>query len=271
LLTIILKPFIKTKITRSQKETRPEFSIKEKECFKIADTVIFNSQHNLRFFEKKYGQKTFFNKNILLDLDEDWRKKSIWKFPTNFQKLSSIDSKLHIVILTGVARSTPSNIRTGARQYYVDLINEFLLLGLKVHLHARFFEPDEHGRNIYNEIAQKNINFKIHSTLDFVNDTENAYNQLAKYDFGILHNFIEGESVSYFDRYNIPHRFFEYQIANVIPVVIKGETIVVEQLINSKKCGIVLDDYSQLTLAKERYKISFLQLDFSQFIDAVYN
>ncbi len=271
LITIVLKPFLTSKIIRSQKETRPEFSRKEKECFALCDTIVFNSQFNLDFFENKYGQKFFTKKEIVLDLDEDWRKNGIWKYPENFKKLSHFDHNKHIVILTGVARSTPNDKRSGARQFYLNIIDELLNCGLHVHLHARFFELDENGVDLYKLLSEKNPKFKVHSSLDFVNDTDNAYNQLASYDYGILHNFINGESVSYFDKYNIPHRFFEYQLANVIPVIVKDQTIVVEQLILEKKCGLVVREYSDILNHIPEDELNFLKVSFKDFISALYN
>ena len=133
------------------------------------------------------------------------------------------------------------------------------------------FELDENGVNLYKLLSERNPKFKVHSSLDFVNDTDNAYNQLASYDYGILHNFIKGESVSYFDKYNIPHRFFEYQLANVIPVIVKDQTIVVKQLILDKKCGIVVQEYSDLLNHRKEDEINFLNLSFKDFIRTLYN
>jgi hypothetical protein len=270
LLTVIASPFIKTKITRCQKETRPEFSRKEIECFRVCDTIVLNNKENYLFFQQKYGKNIFDNKKCLFDIDEDWRKQNIWKKNNSILKLSTHDYIYHVVILTGVARSTPNNTRTGARQYYIPIVEELLSYGLKVHLHALHFEDDSSGVNQYKVIQNKNPHFHIHPFLDFVNDTENAYSELAKYDFGILHNFIEGESVSAFDRYNIPHRFYEYQLANVIPVVLRNQTFVLERLIEIENCGIILENYSELNEYKLSNSIKFLDLSFYDFIKRVY-
>lgn len=271
IITVVLKPFLKTKIVRSQKETRPEFSRKEKECFVVSDIIVFNSQYNLEFFKNKYGSKLFSNKEIILNLDEDWRKSNIWKYPEDCKKLSHKDGNKHIVILTGVARSTPNDKRTGARQFYMKIIEDLLKYGLHVHLHAMKFEPDENGVNLYKQLSEENPKFLINSSLDFVNETEDAYSQLALYDYGILHNFINGESVSYFDKFNIPHRFFEYQIAKVIPIVIKNQTIVVEQLIKEKNCGLILNNYSELENYSLVNEINFLDVSFKNYLHALYS
>ena len=270
LITIILKPYLKTQIIRVQKETRPEFSIKEKECFNLADVLVFNSRHNLNFFQEKYGRDLFLNKKVLFDLDEDWRKYKVWEYPVNYRKLSSIDGNKHVVILTGTAHCTPNNKRSGSRQFYINLINDLLSFGLCVHLHAINFELDENGVNLYEQIALQQPRFKLHSSLDFVNDTNNAYVQLASYDFGILHNFIDGTSVSFFDRYNVPHRFFEYQIANVVPVILENQTIVVEDLIKIHNCGLILADYSELQNQINLNDIKFLTPSFKDYINQLY-
>jgi hypothetical protein len=62
-----------------------------------------------------------------------------------------------------------------------------------------------------------------------------------------LHNFESDQKVSYFDKFNIPNRFYEYQISGVLPIVKKGDSFVVEEIILNNNCGIVYEELGELS------------------------
>ena len=96
------------------------------------------------------------------------------------------------------------------------------------------------GLNLYSELEKKsNGLFKIKGLLDFKNQPLESYAILSRYDFGILHNFEENQKVSYFDKFNIPNRFYEYQISGVLPIVKKNDSFVVEEIIEKNNCWVV--------------------------------
>lgn len=256
------------RITRAYKESRPGFNLVERESFRYADRLVFNHRGHYEFFEKKYGKDLFANKEILLDLDEDFcGKQAVINF-SPLTKLSLSDGKLHVVILASKVFSDTSNKRSGARLCYISMIEEFLSVGLSVHLHTLKIYPDKNGVNQYEKLAYKNPNFIIEPPLDF-NKTQEAMAILSRYDYGVMHNYIEGTSNSGFDKYNIPHRYYEYQIAEVIPLLKKNETVVLEDIISEKNTGCIYADCKEI-LNFNKSNITFCKQTFSEYIDALY-
>lgn len=259
------------RITRSYKETRPGYDYLEKMSFKLADRIILNSEDNKKFFKAKYGEKIFECKNVIVGLDEDCPSTHIKNKIKYFDKLSSIDNKKHIVILAGRVFSDSRDERSGSRLFYIDLINEFLEHGFIVHLHTRKIYPDDNGEDQYAVLQKKNKGyFHIENPLDLQGDDwEKAYSLLSRYDYGIIHNFIEGTSNSEFDKYNIAHRYYDYLLAHVIPVIPRGKSIVLEKIIQQNKTGIIYDTLDDI----QNYKgdISFEVHTFKDYLNSLYN
>ncbi len=268
-LTVILLPFLKNKFkVRAVKESRPDFRYPEYICLLNSNSVILNSRYNLEFFHKKYNLDLG-GKDVYFDLDEDWRSKEFIENVSRLQKYSKSTNLRHFVILSGRVFSELGNIRSGARQYYIKLIEQIISLGQHVDLYTEEIIPTSFGLNLYSELEKKsNGLFKIKGLLDFKNDPLRSYSTLSKYDFGILHNFETGEKVSYFDKFNIPNRFYEYQISGVLPIVKKGESYVIEEVIRKYNCGIVYDELDELILCDIK-KYEFFNPSFEDYCVAL--
>lgn len=269
LLTLLIYNEIKHRyIVRAFKETRPGYNFDEKYSIKVADKVVLNNLENKEFLLKKYDNGLFDEKEVIFGIDEDYRKYSVVQKIYNEKKMSSIDEKKHVVILAGRVFSDISDMRSGSRLFYISMIEEFIKKGFIVHLDTLKIFSDSKGINQYDLLLKRYPDqFIIENPSDFKNDKENAYSNLSKYDYGILHNFISGTSVSEFDKVNIPNRFYEYQIANVIPIVKRGTTISVEKMMLEKKCGVVYGDLEEL---KEDHEIEFYKPTFKEYISTIY-
>jgi len=275
-LTIMAYPWLKTKIiTRSVKESRPNINLCEKLSFEVADKIVLNTVYNLDFFKKKYPCINWDKKMIILDVDEDFRGTQIMKRIKHDKKLSKTNNKKHFVILTGRANSDDSNIRNGARLFYIPLIKEIISNPNNiVHLHTKNIKLDNKGINKYEELKKNFPNqFYIHKALDFENSPIESYSILSKYNYGILHNFNENTSVSKFDRINIPHRYYEYLLANVIPIIKKKQTVVLEELFRKRKTGIIYTNINDLSCKDFQLDLNYIlrEYNFQKFIDRVYS
>jgi hypothetical protein len=269
-LTIILKKFIKVEIHRGYKETRPAFSYAEMYSLECSDVIAFNHKINYEYFKNKYPNINWNNKKFILNVDDDWRSQIAIDSYAPRIKFSQENKKINIVILTGVARSDESNQRSGTRQFYIPMIKKLITYDYIVHLHALKFQDDINGVNQY-ELLKNEFpnNFFIHGALDFTNNYKDSYGILSKYDFGILHNFKEETSVSQFDKINIPHRLYEYQIAEVVPIVKIGETTVTQDIFEKKNCGVVYKDLSELK-SIDCTKINFFKPSHKKYISTVF-
>ena len=242
-LTVLLKP---GRYTRSQKETRLYYTYFEEETFKNAYRIVLNDPMNLDFFKKKYSDDIFKNKTIIYGLDEDVRTKRLLNKLKYDTKLSEKDGKIHAVILAGRVLSNPTDSRSGGRLYYVNLIKDLLNEGIVVHLHTANIIPFN-GTNPYQDLAKEYTNFHIENKLDFTDDYENAYKILSRYDIGICHAHLPNTEVTEFDRINIPHRYYEYHLAHVVPVDLRGGNFLLEM---KAKMGFALiyDNYHEIKL-----------------------
>lgn len=270
MLEIMLHPIIASKrITRAYKETRVKADPVELRSFELADRIVLNTESNIEFFEQKYGDGCFREKDIVTGLDEDYLSRNILSLPLASKKLSEADGRGHVVILTGRAASDQYDERGGARIYYVPLIDKLLAHGFAVHLHAMEILKDRNGNNQYLRLKEVYPDtFFIEDPLDFSEDNaERAYTLLSRYDYGVLHNFIEGTSVSEFDKYNIPHRFYKYTAANVIPLLEKGKTVVLQRLIEQTRSGCLYESYSDID---SNSSFVPLKASFSDYISALY-
>jgi len=71
------------------------------------------------------------------------------------------------------------------------------------------------------------------------------YLDLSVYDFGIIHNYEEGEATNSFSRINIPNRLFEYYASGVMPIVLRNTLMEVEQIIEDSNFGLIVDNYKE--------------------------
>jgi hypothetical protein len=208
-------------------------------------------------------------KDVYFDLDEDWRSKEFINNVTKLEKYSVSSNLKHFVILAGRVFSELGNIRSGARQFYLELIEQIIVLGQCVDLYTGEIVPSATGLNLYTELENKsNGLFKIKGLLDFKNEPFESYSTLSKYDFGVLHNFQEGEKVSDFDKFNIPNRFYEYQVSGVLPIVKKGDSFVIEELMLKHNCGIVYSDLNEL-LVQDISNFKFYNRSFEDYCFAL--
>lgn len=238
LFTVILPE--KHDITRAQKESRIENDNLEYFCMQKSNRIILNDIECKKFFENKYGKNFFVNKDVWVDLDEDVRYSRLNNIIEFDSKLSSVDGKIHAVILAGRVLSDVDELRSGGRLYYINIIEDLLNTGFVVHLHTKMIIPNKDGRNLYVELAQRDSNFIIERPLDFECDSKNSYKILSRYDIGILHAYNLTHNVIFFDKVNIPHRYYEYQLAHVCPIVPKGYTIVTEEIFLEKKLALYM-------------------------------
>lgn len=247
LFTLVLPK--KLKITRAQKETRVENNNLEYACMRRCERIILNDIECKKFFEQKYGDTFFDGKEVVLNLDEDVRYSKLADTIEYSSKLSENDGKIHAVILAGRVLSDKKDKRSGGRLYYLDIINDLLEAGIVVHLHTRTIIPFC-GKNPYEVLAMENKNFIIEPPLDFEGDPKNAYRILSRYDIGILHAYITTEQVTLFDRVNIPHRYYEYLLGHVCPIVPKDKSAVIEKLFKERQSGLIYESLFDITLDK---------------------
>lgn len=264
LLTAVLKP---SNYVRAQKETRLSYSYLEKYAFENASIVVLNDVLNLELYRRKYGQNFLKNKQIIYGLDEDVRSNEIASRIVYDTKLSDIDKRIHAVILAGRVLSNPNDPRSGGRLYYVNLIKKLNAAGIVVHLYTGKIVPWE-GKNPYSELEKSSRDFIIEGSLDFVNDTINAYKALSKYDIGVCHAHLENMEVTEFDKVNIPHRYYEYQLAHVAPFDVKGGNLLLEKKAKENH-ALICNDYSEISLESIK-NISWEKYYFDSYIRELY-
>jgi len=210
------------------KETRYKDYPFELSVLKHAKRIYLPHEKYVDFFQEKYGidvsSKTSFG-------DIDWRSKLVKDrivSKLNVAKLSQTDGKAHVVILSGRAIWKKSEVRSEGRYYYLGIIKRLLEAGFVVHLHTKAIiesldNPIVHKENPYTELQEKYKNkFFIEDPLD-LNDPLN-YSVLMRYDYGLVHSgeIPFDETIRKFEEINVPNRFFEYWVANVIPICPKG-------------------------------------------------
>lgn len=83
-----------------------------------------------------------------------------------------------------------------------------------------------------------------------------------------MHNYIEGSSNTEFDKYNVPHRYYEYQVAQVVPILRRGHSFVLEDLLTRTSSGFVYDDVSELISATP--EITFYKPTFAEYAKAIF-
>ena len=250
LLNAILKENIP--IIRSYKETRFENKWEEEEMLNLSNKLIFPNSEYIKFFGDLYNIQL---KSVSF-ADLDWRYSKLIKYvkSKNIKKISSIDGEPHICILTGRAIWDPTESRSGKRYYYLPMIKNLINEKIHVHLHAfkiikKGEEPIFEKNNPYYNLAKKSLYFHIEEPLN-LDGSINDYFILKRYDFGILHNTTidnESNNISRFENINIPNRLYEYQIADVFPIIKEGISTATEQVIKETNFGVIYKNYSHLT------------------------
>jgi len=232
-------------IVRSYKETRFIRRWEEYVTLREASHIIVPSPAYLEFFYDLYEITL---KRVSF-ADVDWRYSKIveWVKALKVEKLSQKDRIPHVCILTGRALSSPSERRSGFRYYYVPIIRELISRNIAVHLHAKNILPDQRGRNLYAEIERRSALFHIEKPLNLTAGSID-YAILKRYDAGIMHPKIPKEysALERFQQINIPNRFYEYLMADVVPLVLVGSGKEMERLVIEKDYGILFADYDDL-------------------------
>lgn len=235
----------KVAFIRSYKETRFKRKWIEKYMLKNSDVLIFPHAGYLDFFHRLYS----FHLKDVYTADIDWRYSKLIDFvkKMNFRKLSSMDGKPHVCLLTGRALSDPSERRSGFRYYFVPIVKELVRRGIYVHMHALKIVPSRKYGNVYEELARKTELFKIEKPLDLTVYSD-GYQILKQYDAGILHSSVPSSMIDLyeFQKINIPNRLYEYQIADVVPITPKQALPAVEKIIEQTDFGIIYNDYDDL-------------------------
>jgi hypothetical protein len=234
-------------IIRLIKETRPNKNYLEEFSLINSSFIFFNSNCSRNYFLAKYPR--IGNKNYQIGVDEDWRSEKLMKIANgvaiNTPKLSIVDDIPHLVILAGRVMSNPYDKRSGGRLFYYDMIEKYLKLGWFVHLHTKKIELDENGLDPYTSILKSRYNnFSIEEPLDFINNTEESYSILSRYDFGLLHASDLESNVSKFDEVNIPHRFYEYLISGVISIVNDNHELGIKEIFTKDKYILLSESFN---------------------------
>lgn len=268
LLLYLIAPYLKRniRITRAYKETRSTYNFLEMMSFKLSNRIVLNSEYNKSFLEKKYNL-IFDKKDVVLNIDEDYRQSQTQEKIQYAKKLSSYDNKIHAVILAGRVLSDKKERRSGSRLYYVDLIEKLLACGMVVHLQTKTIVPYK-NYNPYHEIAIKNSDFVIENSINFSENRWKSYNILSQYDIGILHAHANEDSSYFFDKVNLPHRYFEYELAHVVPIDIKGENILVDKKAEEGH-ALVVNDFAEISF-EMLSKIVWEYPTFVEYISTLY-
>ena len=209
----------------SFKEISINQSIFEKMSIDKAFRIIVPYEEYLKIIREKYGidisTKAMYG-------DIDWRSQIIYKDLQNksIRRLSEYDKKIHVSVLADKAVCKKES-GSYPRYYYVDTINELLRSGFVVHLHVKEIiksteEPVSPQDNPYTELARMYKNtFYIHNPIDL--SRPESYIELMKYDLGLLtFDTINDQDFLGFEQYIIPSRYYDYQMAGVVPIAHKG-------------------------------------------------
>lgn len=245
--------FPNKKINLSYQEHRSKFRFDEKLALKISDRLIIPSTPSMEILERIYNIKLKFKTNIG---NEDWRSKCyqfLGEKPKN--KIPKI-----LIISNFAEYGTPSE-RRGSRVNYIKVIDIFLSLGAKVSLYVNkicytYGSPNENKNTPYHILNDQNHNFELIQgplSLNLLKDYEFFYN----YDYGFLHNYIEGEVVNRFNSINIPNRLFEYLNMGVKPIILEGSLKEAEKILKAVEIYFPLKRYSDLLNKHELEPNSF--------------
>jgi hypothetical protein len=243
------------KIIRSYKETNGKKCLDEYMSILHSHHLVLPNNATLQHFKKTYNKINWSNK-IISFADEDWRYSRLIESIKNHQsyKLSIYDNNPHVVILSGKVTFGDYDNYTNGRYNYLNLIKSFINNGVHVHLHCLNIYNSEKNcivsrtENPYSDLQNTSNYFHMEEPLNLESEILN-YLILKKYDAGILHNYIEGEEITIFSKFNIPNRLYEYQIADVMPIVIKGTLNEVEKIIKDTEFGIIEDSYESVCKA----------------------
>ena len=254
LLVKILEKYIKLPIYRSYKETRFRYLKSEKNMLEKSDKLILPHELYIKFFSELYDLDIK-DKTVFADLDWRYSKTISWVKNLEVKKLSYYDNTPHVCILTGVAIWDPSEKRSGNRYYFIDTINDLIKIGAVVHLHTfRIVKNRESNlidkNNPYTDLTKTGELF-IEKPLNLYAGSEDYY-LLKRYDAGIMHPKIYDElkesnyPLYKFQQINIPNRFYEYQSADVIPIIEKNSAYYMENLMNKTNFGLIYSDLEDL-------------------------
>ena len=250
-----LKKYMKLPIYRSYKETRFSYSKSEKNMLEKSDKLILPHELYINFFSELYDLDIK-DKTVFADLDWRYSETISWVKNLEVKKLSYYDNTPHVCILCSVATwGDPLDKRWGNRVYYVDTIKDLINAGVYVHLLTLKIVRDTTSNfvtsdNPYTELA-KTGKLIIEKPLRLYAGSE-AYYLLKRCDAGMLHPKLTDDVMrtNYplyaFEQINIPNRFYEYQIADVVPIIEKNSSYYMENLINKTNFGLIYSDLEDL-------------------------
>lgn len=233
----------------SYKEHRCSFRIDEGLALDMASTLILPTESSMLELNKVYDLDLSVKTKYA---DEDWRSASIGQYvkSAKVSKYSSVDSCPHVIILTRYAEYGNSiDPRRGSRINFLRIIQTFASNGVKVHLKSMCICENiggicHHNSTPYHKLA---TDFPEHV---FIEDPiklnlDSDYLELAKFDYGILHNYEEGELTNAFSRINIPNRLYEYFVSDVRPIVLENTLEEVENIIRDIEFGLIVKNYKE--------------------------
>lgn len=236
------------KIIHAYQEHRCSYRIDEKIALRAAHHLILPSKRNLLSFEATYNldleRKTSFG-------NEDWRSLYLIE---NIENIPTIPQHLHcepsLIILARFATYGSNSVRRGSRVNYVRVMEELASRGVHVHLNCLKIVEDLESmhfckNNPYSDLKEKYPHY-VHIDTALNLDDLSSYGILKSYTAGLLHNFVADEEINSFSEMNVPNRFFEYLICNVLPVVKKNTLKDAEDLINSIGFGVIYENYDEL-------------------------
>ncbi len=254
ILTWFVSKKCNLEIIRSYKETNGIYMLDEYMALKVSKGLIFPNLSTFNHFSALYSQINFASKSIIF-ADEDYRYSGLISTVRDndliSQKYSKKSKEPHIVILTGRATFGKNDSFTNNRYNYLKLIQDFVNMKVHVHLHYGFiFDSDKriiinNNENPYSELSVSNSYFHMERKLDLEKNRDD-YLVLNKYDAGILHNYDPNDKISVFSNFNVPNRLFEYQIANVKPILIRNTMLEVEKILIESNFGVIGNSYEEI-------------------------
>lgn len=258
-------------INLSYQEHRSKFRFDEKLALKLSDRLIIPSTPSMEILEGIYNINLRFKTSIA---NEDWRSKCyqfIGEKPKN--------KTPKILIISNFAEYGLPSERRGSRVNYIKVLDVFLNLGAEVSLYVNkicfsYGYPNENKNTPYHKLNDNNPNFElIQGPLSL--NSKDDYKLFYHFDYGFLHNYIEGESVNKFNSINIPNRLFEYLNMGIKPIILEGSLKEAEKILKAVEIYFPLKQYSDLLNKHELEPNSFYfesnNLTFENFYNILVN
>tara|TARA_B100001093_G_scaffold464124_1_gene480749 strand:+ start:3045 stop:4298 length:1254 start_codon:yes stop_codon:yes gene_type:complete len=237
-------------VVKNYKETRFNKDYFEKKSFELSNALIFPHAHYKDFFERLYGNKIFIN-NKLFYSDQDQRSRYHYQIVNSLDvtKYSAKDGKIHIAIIAGVVACEACS-RSGNRYVIFNSILNLINCGFVVHLFIKDviksrLQPMALSESIYHDLERNNQNFVM--SFEPMVLGSRIYEDIVRCDFGYLHDDVGHKNLPLFEfqKINIPNRYYEYLVADLIPIALKRSTFCYQNVL-IEEIGIVLEDLAEL-------------------------